>query len=68
MTLAGTNLALGTSGQSDRVDGISEFHESRPFLRWERPAYNNLALQNFSNYKNHYSPYDDSPRTSPGKT
>ena len=62
-TLAGTNSAAAAAGQSGRVAGTSELHESRPFLRWERPAYNNLALQNFSNYENHYRPYDDSPRT-----
>ncbi len=61
--LAGTNPAHGASVQSGRAAGTSELDASRPFLRWERPGYNNLALQNFSNTANHTVPYDDSPRT-----
>ena len=34
----------------------------RPFLRWERPAYRNFALNNYANYPDHTIPYADAPR------
>jgi hypothetical protein len=58
----GLGLVAGLSAQ-ERVRGVDELYESRPFLRWERPGYNNLALQDFTNYQNHAFPYDDASRT-----
>ena len=53
-------LSVAAVGQETRVEEIAP---SRPFLRWERPAYRNYALDNFSNYPNHSLPYQDTPRT-----
>jgi hypothetical protein len=49
--------------EEDRVSGTSELDASRPFLRSERPAYQNFALTNFTNYPAHHWPYDDAPQT-----
>ena len=49
--------------QQSRISGISELEKSRPFLRWERPRYQNFALTQFDNYPNHVAPYDDARRT-----
>ncbi len=56
-------LVCSASAQRESLHGVDEIYQSRPYLRWERPLYNNLALQNFSNYRNHTRPYDDTPRT-----
>ena len=42
---------------------VEEFSPPRTFLRWERPAYQNYALNNFTNYPNHAFPHHDAPRT-----
>ncbi len=60
---AGLTLVCSVSAQRERVHGVDELYQSRPYLRWERPQYNNLALQNFTNYRDHTRPYDDAPRT-----
>ena len=61
--------AVGLSGavsllqaQENRISGTSELDESRPFLRWDRPQYQNFALDHFDNYPNHVAPYDDARR------
>jgi hypothetical protein len=59
----GLALVCSASAQRERVHGVDELYQSRPYLRWERPQYNNLALQNFTNYQDHTRPYDDAPRT-----
>ena len=59
----GLALVCSASAQRERVHGVDELYQSRPYLRWERPKYNNLALQNFTNYRDHNRPYDDAPRT-----
>ena len=56
-------VASGTSAQEARVTGSARTYDSRPFLRWERPAYQNYAIGHFQNYENHNFPYDDSRRT-----
>ena len=58
-------LALGVCSAgagSQRLDS-DKVLESRPFLRWERPAYRNYALRTYANYPDHTFPYADSPRT-----
>ena len=62
--------AIGISGavsllhaQEDRISGTGEIYESRPFLRWERPQYQNFAIDHFGNYPNHWAPYDDARRS-----
>jgi hypothetical protein len=63
LTLVVAASEMGFGSASQRVKGTTELYQSRPYLRWERPAYNNLALLNFSNYPDHTLPYDDAPRT-----
>ena len=41
---------------------VPEVVSAPPFLRRERPAYANYALQNYVNYPNHTAPYLDTPR------
>ena len=53
-------MLFATARGQSRVD---EVKPRRTFLRWERPAYRNFALSNFSNYPNHSVPYQDAPRT-----
>ena len=62
--------AVGFSGavsllhaQEDRISGTGEISESRPFLRWDRPQYQNFAIDHFGNYPNHWVPYDDARRS-----
>jgi hypothetical protein len=64
-TLLVATLALASraGAQKARVSGSTETYESRPFLRWERPTYQNYAIDHFQNYDNHVFPYDDSRRT-----
>ena len=62
-TVAALIVASGTSAQEARVTGSARTYDSRPFLRWERPAYQNYAIDHFQNYENHNFPYDDSRRT-----
>ncbi len=40
-----------------------EVTSARPFLRWDRPAYRNYAIEHYGNYPNHTAPYRDAPRT-----
>ena len=56
-------VPVASSSAQERLGGVDELYQSRPYLRWERPGYNNLALQNFTNYPNHSLPFDDTPRT-----
>ena len=53
--------SVGTGRAHYRHLGIGRF--PRPFLRTERPAYRNYALQNFTNFRVHTWPYDEAPRT-----
>ena len=45
-----------------QIISLEQTAAGRPHLRWERPSYQNYAIQNYSNYPNHALPYEDSPR------
>ena len=51
-------LALQTvaAGESRRL-GLPEVPQGQAFLRRAQPAYRNFALQNYTQYPNHYLPY-----------
>ena len=51
--------ALAVEGQKQPLE---QTVAPRPFLRWERPAYRNFALNNYVNYPDHTIPYADAPR------
>ena len=62
-TVAALTVVSGASAQEARVTGSAQTYDSRLFLRWERPAYQNYAIDHFQNYENHTVPYDDNRRT-----
>ena len=62
-TVAALTVVSGASAQEARVMGSAQTYDSRPFLRWERPAYQNYAIDHYQNYPNHVAPYDDNRRT-----
>ena len=56
-------VALSLSIASDaQIASREEIIEDRPHLRWERPSYQNYAIQNYRNYPNHSLPYEGTPR------
>jgi hypothetical protein len=63
MRLSAFGLLLLTSAALGQESRVEEIAPSRTYLRWERPAYRNYALSNFSNYPNHSLPYQDTPHT-----
>ena len=54
-------LLFGTGADAQGVK-LEETAATRPYLRWERPSYQNYAIQNYRNYPNHAVPYEDTPR------
>ena len=42
--------------------GGQEVLPTRSLLRWERPSYGNFAFEQYTNYPNHFWPYEDTPR------
>ena len=60
---AALKVALSLSIASDaQIASREEIIEDRPHLRWERPSYQNYAIQNYRNYPNHSLPYEGAPR------
>jgi hypothetical protein len=55
-------MLLACSAAESSEVWLSEVARDRPFLRWDRQGYQNLALANFQNYPNHHFPYIDTPR------
>ena len=55
-------LALIGVGAEAQVVQLDDVVAERPYLRWERPSYQNYAFRNYGNYPNHALPYDDAPR------
>ena len=55
------------AAQRERTSGAAQLYSSRPTLRWDRPQYRNFAYQNFSNYPDHATPYEDSRQTYHGQ-
>ena len=53
-------LLFGTGADAQVV--LEETAATRHYLRWERPSYQNYAIQNYRNYPNHAVPYEDMPR------
>ena len=53
---------FGAVAADAQIVSLEETAASRPHLRWERPSYQNYALENYSNYANHALPYEDTPR------
>ena len=41
---------------------VNEVDQPRPYLRLQRPAYDNYALNHYENYLNHTFPYRDIPK------
>ena len=63
-THRGLLLALALVGS--QADGsntfVNEVDLSRPYLRLQRPSYDNYAINHYENYLNHTFPYRDIPK------
>ena len=55
-------LALGSSEAEASDTSLNEVDQSQPFLRWQRPGYNNYAITYYENYLNHTRPYGVTPQ------
>ena len=56
-------LALAIGGGAEASDlPLEEVDRSRPYLRLQRPSYDNYALVHYENYPNHTFPYRDIPK------
>ena len=60
LVVAIVSLLWTIAGGQSRVKEVAP---GRTSLRWERPAYRNYALSNFTNYPNHAFPHHDAPHT-----
>ena len=55
-------LALVGSQADGSITFVDEVDQSRPYLRLQRPSYDNYALNHYKNYLNHTFPYRDIPK------
>ena len=60
----GLLLALALVGrEADGSDSfVSEVDQPRPYLRLQRPSYDNYAIEHYQNYLGHTFPYRDIPK------